>query len=104
MQIRPKLVLTLVTFLTFIPRVYAQGIIAVQENGRRVYVNDLAAASDAVKARRPVSRSYRLVYWSQTEQKWKPVPGSVTMRARTAAAEVSQYLGMSGVPVHTLEA
>jgi hypothetical protein len=104
MQIRPKLVLTLVTFLTFIPRVHAQGIIAVQENGRRVYVNDLAAASDAVKARRPVSKRYRLVYWSQTEQKWKPVPGSATMRAaRTAAAEVGQYLGMSGVPVHTFE-
>ncbi len=83
------------------PRLRAQAIVAVQENGHTVYVNDVAATTDKSKTR----RTYRLIYWSQTEQRWKPVPGANTMRAaRSAAVEVQQYLGMSGVSVPKLPA
>jgi len=67
----------------------AQGsqIVAVQENGRTVYVT-----AD------PPARGQRhsvLVYWSNTEHRWKPVrrPSAWAMRkARTAAAEVTSYI------------
>lgn len=103
MRIDPKIVFTIATLLTPIPRLHAQAIVSVQENGRKVYVNDVAAAPDAAGKSRRAAKSYRLVYWSQTEQRWKPVPGASTMRAaRSAAAEVSQTLGMSGVSVRKL--
>jgi soluble lytic murein transglycosylase-like protein len=103
MRIDPKIVFTIATLLTPIPRLHAQAIVSVQENGRKVYVNDVAAAPDAAGKSRRAAKSYRLVYWSQTEQRWKPVPGASTMRAaRSAAAEVNQTLGMSGVAVRKL--
>jgi soluble lytic murein transglycosylase-like protein len=82
---------------------WGQAIIAVEEGGRRVYVNDVAAApaQPAAKAR----PRYTLVYWSNTEHRWKPVPGASGMRAaQTAAREVQQFLGMSGVVVPRLGA
>jgi hypothetical protein len=72
------------------------GIIAVEENGRRVYVNDTsprpvpAPRVDAAPVRRSV-----LVYWSNTEHRWKPVPAPTraAMRAaRNAADEVRGYV------------
>jgi soluble lytic murein transglycosylase-like protein len=104
MQKSFKLALMLATFLLPNLRVFGQDIVAVEENGHKVYVNDTAAAPvKDVKTSKP--KAYRLVYWSQTEHRWKPVPGAVTLRkARTAAAEVASYLGMDGVAVPSLDA
>lgn len=73
------------------------GIIAVQENGHKVYVNDETPAAPAALAARPRASSRRsvLVYWSNTEHKWKPVPTpspSAMWAARNAAAEVRGYV------------
>ncbi len=68
------------------------GIVAVQENGRTVWVN-------AEPAEQPMTRSrFRrsvLVYWSNTEHRWKRVPTPpawALSAARSAAAEVAGYV------------
>lgn len=97
MRKSPQLVLIALAATVLVPnlRVFGQAIVAVEENGRKVYVNDVATVPEAAPARRQAT--YRLVYWSQTERRWKPVPGAKVMTAaRTAAAEVRDYLGMSG--------
>ena len=69
-------------------------IIAVQENGHKVYVNNETPAAPAAKPRAS-SRHSVLVYWSNTEHRWKPVPAPspAAMRAaRNAAAEVQGYV------------
>lgn len=73
------------------------GIIAVQENGHKVYVNDETPAASAALAARPraSSRHSVLVYWSNTEHKWKPVPApspAAMQAARNAAADVWGYV------------
>ncbi|MGA3209747.1 MAG: lytic transglycosylase domain-containing protein [Terriglobales bacterium] len=80
------------------------GIAAVQdENGRRVYVN--ASPVHENQARRSSSSSRRtsvLVYWSNTEHRWKPVPPptpSAMRAARSAAAEVEQSVANRQLPV-----
>jgi soluble lytic murein transglycosylase-like protein len=99
-----QLALMLATLLVPNLRVFGQAIVSVEENGHRVYVNDTAAAP-VRDAKSPRRVAYRLVYWSQTEHRWKPVPGAVTLRkARTAAAEVASYLGMDGVAVPKVDA
>ena len=63
-------------------------IIAVQQNGHKVYVN--AEAPERSSARHSV-----LVYWSNTEHRWKPVPApsaAALASARNAAAEVTRYV------------
>jgi len=72
------------------------GITTVQEHGRLVYVNDESPkpAASAAKAR-PSGRRSVLVYWSNTEHQWKPVPApspSAMRAARTAAADVRGYV------------
>lgn len=70
------------------------GIIAVQENGHKVYVNNETPAAPAASPRAS-SRHSVLVYWSNTEHRWKPVPAPspAAMRAaRNAAAEVRGYV------------
>ncbi len=74
----------------------AQGITAVREGGRTIYTNEDAAPSKArlVSAAR-ASGSSTFVYWSNTENRWKPVPvpsAKVLRQARSAAAEVSRYV------------
>jgi soluble lytic murein transglycosylase-like protein len=67
-------------------------IIAVQENGRTVYVNSERTEKPAARSR---SRRSVLVYWSNTERRWKPVPApsaAAMQAARTAAAEVRGYI------------
>lgn len=67
-------------------------IIAVQENGRTVYVNSGPTEKPAA---RPRSRRSVLVYWSNTEHRWKPVPApsaAAMQAARSAAAEVRGYI------------
>src|SRR5712692_5050778 len=66
------------------------------ENGRKVYVNEGAPASTMKRSQAAPSPRRSLVYWSVTQHRWKAVPSAngATMRAaRSAAAEVNQYLG-----------
>jgi soluble lytic murein transglycosylase-like protein len=70
-------------------------ITATDDHGRTIYVNDSIPRrprpSQEVEAPRRT-----LKYWSSKENRWKPVPppNAASMRAaRSAAAEVSQYVG-----------
>ena len=77
----------------------SDGITATKDQGgRTIYVNDLPAPRGA--GSRPESASTaparkRLMYWSTTEHRFKPVPtsGAVMRAARSAASEVNSYLG-----------
>jgi len=74
------------------------------ENGRTIYINDdrvnnggvnrEASGSAASEASEGNGRGPRLMYWSTTEHRFKPVPtNGATMRAaRSAASEVNTYL------------
>ena len=65
------------------------GIIAVKQNGRTIWVNT-DPPSRAQQRRHSV-----LVYWSNTEHRWKPVPApspAALANARNAAAEVATYV------------
>lgn len=74
----------------------ADGITTVQENGRKIYVNAESAQEKAVvRAAALRSSSARLMYWSNTEHRWKPVPrpsAAAMYAARNAAAEVASYV------------
>jgi soluble lytic murein transglycosylase-like protein len=69
------------------------------ESGRRIYVNDGVAdgnsASRVSRGSSELASRSPLVYWSVTEHRFKPVPtsGAVMRAARSAASEVSTYLG-----------
>jgi soluble lytic murein transglycosylase-like protein len=85
---------------------YAQGssgsegssslIATTDENGRTIYVNEYEAVPSSAKAARAAQETAvqpsRLVYWSATEKRYKPVPSAKVGAARSAAAEVNQYL------------
>ncbi len=62
---------------------------ATDDMGRKVYVNDAPAP-----APRPAiaSQRSRLVFWSPTERRWKPVPQAKAGAAKSAAAEVDKFL------------
>ena len=70
------------------------GIITVEENGRKIYVN--GSPTPEVPASQPrAARRSILVYWSNTEHRWKPVPtpSPAAMRAAyNAANEVRGYV------------
>ncbi|MGZ4814372.1 MAG: lytic transglycosylase domain-containing protein [Terriglobales bacterium] len=73
----------------------ADGITTVQENGRKIYVNAESAEEKAVARATLRQRPARLIYWSNTERSWKPVPTpppGVMYAARNAAAEVASYV------------
>jgi soluble lytic murein transglycosylase-like protein len=87
-------------FLTT-PHVQAQSapgggsIVATTDNsGHTVYVND-AVPAQARPRRAAANRRSRLVYWSVTKHRWKPVPSANIRAARSAAEEVDRYLGSS---------
>jgi soluble lytic murein transglycosylase-like protein len=70
-------------------------------DGHKVYVNDVVAPSHPARtAAAPVqafrSGSRGLVFWSTVEHRWKPVPHANVRAAKSAAAEVDQYLGKPG--------
>jgi soluble lytic murein transglycosylase-like protein len=72
-------------------------IVGVQRNGRTVYENDVATPvrRAAPRAQTTQPTGARLMYWSTTERRWKPVPPAshYSMRAaRSAAAEVRSIL------------
>ncbi len=74
-----------------------------EDGGRKIYVNDSVAmpsGSAAKRRRAPVAPASSLVFWSVTEHRWKPVPSAHVRAARSAAAEVNQYLGRksNGLP------
>jgi soluble lytic murein transglycosylase-like protein len=73
-----------------------ENIAATDDHGRTVYVNDFVSSrpSRPVEPSDPPRRT--LMYWSSKENRWKPVPpaNAASMRAaRSAAEEVSQYIG-----------
>jgi soluble lytic murein transglycosylase-like protein len=75
----------------------AQKIATTDEHGRKIYVNDsVVAAKPRQRAEESVAPRSKLMYWSSKENRWKPVPGpnaAAMKAARSAAAEVSRYLG-----------
>ncbi len=95
------------SFSLFTPLVFASGgddapaklVATTDDNGRTVYTNDVAIAP--AKGRRtsqnPGPRS-GLVYWSAKEKRYKPVPSATMGAARSAAAEVNQYLKRESRP------
>jgi soluble lytic murein transglycosylase-like protein len=98
----------LVITLAAIPTVAADTITAVSENGRTVYVNDEDSPKQATPREIPARRSSQLVYWSNTEHTWKPVPAptrSAYSAARNAAEEVSKYVAAQPIvqasPAHS---
>jgi soluble lytic murein transglycosylase-like protein len=70
------------------------------ENGRKIYENESVPVNPSkhMSSDAPAQRS-ALVYWSASERRWKPVPSANVRAARSAAADVSQYLGNSQAPV-----
>jgi soluble lytic murein transglycosylase-like protein len=73
-----------------------QKITATDDHGRTIYVNDSGPTSRARRAPEAEVPRRTLMYWSSKENRWKPVPppNAAAMRAaRSAAAEVSQYVG-----------
>jgi soluble lytic murein transglycosylase-like protein len=74
----------------------SEQITATDDHGRKIYVNDIVPAGPARHANAAEAPKRSLMYWSSKENRWKPVPppNAASMRAaRSAAAEVSQYLG-----------
>jgi soluble lytic murein transglycosylase-like protein len=92
------------TFFSLLPRVCAaesgddsaEKITATDEHGRTIYVNDSIPVSRAHHEDQAETPRRTLMYWSSKENRWKPVPpaNAASMKAaRSAAAEVSQYIG-----------
>ena len=78
-------------------------IVGVQRNGRTVYENDGIAPLRRIapRAQSVQPTSARLMYWSTTEHRWKPVSAAshYSMRAaRSAAAEVRSLLNAATPP------
>lgn len=63
------------------------------DSGRTIYVNEEVPAAASRRSQAPAARQNSLVFWSATEHRWKPVPSANVRAARSAAEEVSQYLG-----------
>jgi soluble lytic murein transglycosylase-like protein len=63
------------------------------DSGHKVYVNDEVSLSPARRPQASSASGSSLVYWSVTQHRWKPVPSANIRAARSAAAEVSHYLG-----------
>ena len=92
------------TFLSLTPNLSAASsatILASTDNsGHTVYVNDSVASSSHRASQRELgspastfrSQQNHLVFWSTTEHHWKTVPHANVRAARSAAAEVDQYL------------
>jgi soluble lytic murein transglycosylase-like protein len=74
----------------------SENITTTEEHGRKVYVNEAEPANHRRATPSPEAPRRALMYWSSKENRWKPVPGpnAAAMRAaRSAAAEVNEYLG-----------
>jgi soluble lytic murein transglycosylase-like protein len=74
----------------------SEKITASDEHGRTIYVNDSVPTAPSRHAEVSEAPRPTLRYWSSKESRWKPVPpvNAASMRAaRSAAAEVSEYIG-----------
>jgi Transglycosylase SLT domain len=73
------------------------------DSGHKVYVNEVVVMPSA---KRSVSRTQQnsLVYWSATGHCWKPVPSAHIRAARSAAAEINEYLGHDANAASNLQA
>jgi hypothetical protein len=74
----------------------SEKITATDDHGRRIYVNDTTATSPARHTQETYTPRRTLMYWSSKDNRWKPVPppnGAAMRAARSAAAEVNQYVG-----------
>lgn len=74
------------------------------ENGRTIYTNDyleVSSTKTSGSAQTSGGTSSHLVYWSTKERRWKPVPSAKMGAARSAAAEVNQYLKGDSSPEAT---
>jgi hypothetical protein len=94
------------TFLSLTPNLLAASsatiLASTDESGHTVYVNDTVGSTPHRSSRPEVtptasaptfrSRQDHLVFWSTTEHHWKTVPHANVRAARSAAAEVDQYL------------
>jgi soluble lytic murein transglycosylase-like protein len=84
--------------LALAPWLGAQQLRATSENGRIVWTNDTAPAPadrSSARAFRAVRSSTQLVYWSNTEQRYKvirPATPNAMRSARVVAGEVSSYI------------
>ena len=73
---------------------------ATKEGDRVIFTNDAPAANRARAAAPEPTPRRKLMYWSTTENRWKPVPSANTpsmKAARDAAEEVSHDLGRESV-------
>jgi hypothetical protein len=92
------------TFLSLTPNLSAASNATIMEStddsGHKVYVNDSVASSSRRGSKRELSsaaptfrsQQNQLVFWSTTEHHWKTVPHANVKAAKSAAAEVDQYL------------
>jgi len=96
---RRSLLLAPIAFAAFLapgPLLAFQGsaIVPSKEGGRTIYVDD-STPPKTTPSRRNARGSGPLVYWSQAERRWKPVPAhtpTARRQARSAAAEVQRYI------------
>lgn len=86
--------------LAALPAAAGDGIVAVHENGRTVFVNNEAPelSKQLATASTSLPSSRRLVYWSNVEHRWKrvPTPSRAAIRsAKSAAQEVAAMINVS---------
>ncbi|HXW92611.1 MAG TPA: lytic transglycosylase domain-containing protein [Terriglobales bacterium] len=62
------------------------------DSGRTIYVNEPAPVRTGKRSQSGAPQS-SLMFWSVKDHRWKPIPSANVRAARSAAAEVSQYLG-----------
>jgi soluble lytic murein transglycosylase-like protein len=94
---RKHLLIGLLGFVILSANAATAGIVAVQENGRTVYVDvpakDAGDAAGMQQYAPSVHKTYS--YYSKAEHRWKRVPpasGATMRKARSAAADVQQYI------------
>lgn len=90
--------LAMVPFMVMGPQGRAQDMVAVHdESGRTIWVNNEGQNSQPVLSAPKTTRAsyHNLVYWSQTDHRWKPVPPpsqAMMKAARKAAEEVNNVV------------
>lgn len=95
------------SFCLYAPPVLASGaddppsklVATTDDSGRTIYTNDVVSApSKGTRSSRESSSSSHLVYWSAKDKRFKAVPFATMGAARSAAAEVNQYLNRESNP------
>jgi soluble lytic murein transglycosylase-like protein len=95
-----------IMLLSFSSHALAQGLVSVEENGRRVWTNE-GPATPAAHRPANVAPAPRVMYWSAVEHRWKPVPlaGSADMlHAQSAVAEVRRLIQLPAAGPRTASA